>query len=146
MKQGTFVIVLASILVCLLSSFSYLHVCILTGSIQFPLNANLSHRMTKPAKWPVRPWKTQISLGFCPVRSEPSLIRVLPVCLKKPWVLGYPLSTQWRNLIWLGGCPGWSESLPGTPYAVIFWFCNAVAHLFCEAYWHSVAPFMQRLS
>ena len=26
--------------------------------------------MTKPTKWPVRPAKTQISLGFCPVWSE----------------------------------------------------------------------------
>ena len=29
--------------------------------------------MTKPTKWPVRPAKTQISLGICPVWSESSL-------------------------------------------------------------------------
>ena len=29
--------------------------------------------MTKPTKWPVRPAKTLISLGICPVWSESSL-------------------------------------------------------------------------
>ena len=33
----------------------------------------LSHLMTKPTKWSVRPAKTQISLGICPVWSESSL-------------------------------------------------------------------------
>ena len=32
-----------------------------------------SHIMTKPTKWHVRPAKTQISLGICPVWSESSL-------------------------------------------------------------------------
>ena len=27
----------------------------------------------------------------------PSLIRVIPVRMKKPWVLSYPLSAQWRS-------------------------------------------------
>ena len=31
---------------------------------------NMSHSMTKPTKWHVRPAKTQISLGICPVWSE----------------------------------------------------------------------------
>ena len=30
----------------------------------------MSRSMTKPTKWPVRPAKTQISLGICPVWSE----------------------------------------------------------------------------
>ena len=33
----------------------------------------LSHLMTKPAKWHIRPAKTQISLGICLVWSESSL-------------------------------------------------------------------------
>ena len=49
----------------------------------------------------------------------PSLIRVFAVRMKKPWVLSYPLSTQWR-LIRLGGCPGWSESLLGSHHFVGF--------------------------
>ena len=31
---------------------------------------HMSHRMTKPTKWPVRPANTQISLGIRPVWSE----------------------------------------------------------------------------
>ena len=34
---------------------------------------HLSRIMTKPTKWHVRPWKTQISLGIRPVWSESSL-------------------------------------------------------------------------
>ena len=36
------------------------------------LDGHLSHLITKPAKWHMRPAKTQISLGFRPVRSESS--------------------------------------------------------------------------
>ena len=45
---------------------------------------------TKSTKWPVRPAKTQIILGIRPVWS------VFAVCMKKPWVLSYPLSAQRR--------------------------------------------------
>ena len=34
---------------------------------------HLNRLKTKPTKWHVRPAKTQISLGICPVRSESSL-------------------------------------------------------------------------
>ena len=50
----------------------------------------LSHLMTKPTKWHVRPAKTPISLGIRPVWS------VIAVRMKKSWVLSYPLSTQRR--------------------------------------------------
>ena len=56
----------------------------------------------------------------------PSLIRVFAVCMKKPWVLSYPLSAQWR-LIKLGRCPGWSESSLGAHS--FCWFCHLVAHM-----------------
>ena len=36
------------------------------------IKSYLSRIMTKPIKWPVRPAKTQISLGICPVWSESS--------------------------------------------------------------------------
>ena len=64
---------------------------------------NMSHLMTKPTKWHVRPAKTQISLGIRPVFT---------VRMKKAWVLSYPLSAQ-RRLIRLGRCPGWSSSSLG---------------------------------
>ena len=54
---------------------------------------NLSHSMTKPTKWPVRPAKTQISLRICPVWSESLLC-----------------TSGGKRL---GRCPGWSESLLG---------------------------------
>ena len=47
----------------------------------------MSRLMTKPTKWHVRPAKAQISLGINPVWS------VFAVCMKKAWVLSYPLST-----------------------------------------------------
>ena len=81
---------------------------------------NLSPLMTKPTKWHVRPVKTQISLGICPVWS------VFAVRMKKAWVLSYPLRAQ-RRLIRLGGCPGWSESLLGAQS--FCWFCHEAAHL-----------------
>ena len=66
----------------------------------------LSSRMTKPTKLTVCWAKTQISLGIRPVWS------IFAVHMKNPWVLSYPMSTQWR-LIRLGRCPGWSESWLG---------------------------------
>ena len=66
--------------------------------------------MTKPTKWPVRPAKTQISLGICHL---PSLIRVFAVHSmdsKGPKVS----SCIQRRLIRLGWCPDRSESSLGT--------------------------------
>ena len=42
--------------------------------------------------------------------------------MKKAWVLSYPLSAQ---LIRLGGCPGWSETLLAAP--PFCWFCYVTA-------------------
>ena len=68
----------------------------------------------------VRPGKTDQP------RHPPSLIRVFAICMKKPWALSYPLSTQGR-LIRLGRCPGWSElSLCAESFC---WFCHDAAHL-----------------
>ena len=50
--------------------------CLLSGSFSFRIIfvvQQVSHLMTKPTKWPVRPAKTRISLGICPVWSESSL-------------------------------------------------------------------------
>ena len=62
----------------------------------------MSRLMTKLTKWHVRRAKTQISLGGS----------VFAVHMMKAWVLSYPLNAQ-RRLIWLGGCPVWSESSLG---------------------------------
>ena len=47
---------------------------------------------------------------------------VFAVCLKKAWVLSYPLSAQQR-LIRLGRCPGWSESLLGAHAILLVLSC-----------------------
>ena len=45
----------------------------------------------------------------------PSLIRVFVVCMKKHWVLSYPLSAQWRY---------WSESSLGTQFILLVLSCG----------------------
>ena len=69
----------------------------------------------------VRPAKTQISLGICPVWSESSL------CAQ--WVAedpSFPHATA-KTLIRLGGCLGWSESSLGAqPFG---WFCHVALHI-----------------
>ena len=77
---------------------------------------NMSRRMTKPNQRPVRPVKTQISLGIRPVWSESSL---------SAWRNTRPLTTYWAHRKTLR-CPGWSESALGAH--VICWFCHAAAH------------------
>ena len=67
--------------------------------------------MTKSTKWPVRPAKTQITLG------------IFAVLLKKHCSLNYLLRAQWR-LIRLGGCPGWSESSLAGVHVPFSWFCH----------------------
>ena len=64
--------------------------------------------MTKPTKWPVRPAKTQISLGIRPVWS------VFAVCMKKHWALNYTC-TYWV----------YSEDWAHKSFC---WFSHVVAH------------------
>ena len=86
---------------------------------------HLSRLMTNPTKWHMRPADSDQP------GHPPSLIRVITVWMKKAWFLSYSLSTQ-RRLIWLGGCPGWSESSLGAhasllvltrggPFYVVMW-------------------------
>ena len=58
-----------------------------------PIISEMSHSMTKPTKGHVRPVKTQISLGICPVGSE-SLLSAW----RNKWVLSYPWSAL--RIIW----------------------------------------------
>ena len=82
----------------------------------------ISHLMTKPTKWHVRPAKTQISLGI-PPQSDLSL------CCPHEETLGpkLPIQRRAKTLIRLGGCPGWSESSLGAQW--FCWFCHEVAHI-----------------
>ena len=62
------------------------------------------------------------------LRSAPSLIRVFAVRMKKPWVLNYPLSAQWR--LWSDWADAQADlSLLGAQS--FCWFCHEAAH-YCE--------------
>ena len=90
---------------------------------------NLSHRTTKPTKRPLRPAKTQISLGICPVWSESS---------PSTWRNIGPLTTYWVHsqdsdhtgqmprLIWVFR---WA-------HMSFCWFCHAAAHFICIFWTH----------
>ena len=82
----------------------------------------MSLHITKLTNWSVHPVTTHISLGICPVWSV-----FFAVCMKKAWVLSYPLSAQRRlwsdwgmpRLIWIfAGCTSFH------------WFCYAAAHMY----------------
>ena len=65
----------------------------------------------------------------------PSLIRVFAVCLKKAWVLNYPLSVQQR--LWSDLVDAQADlSLPWA-HMPFCWFCHALAHviLYFQAIW-----------
>ena len=77
---------------------------------------NMSHSMTKPTKWPLRPAKTQVSLGIHLVWSESS------VCTQ--WVAKDKLSScGQRRLIRLSRCIGWSEFSLGTHIVLLVLSC-----------------------
>ena len=80
----------------------------------------------KTNKMSVRPAKTQISLGICPVWSESSL------CAQ--WVTKDPsfLHADSKDSDQTGRCQGWSESSLGAqPHC---WFCHEVAQVFSNAF------------
>ena len=72
----------------------------------------MSRRMTKPTKWPVRPAKTQIRLGICPVWLESSL--------SAHWVAAD--SEDWSDEA--DAQPDMSLCLAHRSFC---WFCHAVA-------------------
>ena len=62
----------------------------------------------------------------------PSLIRVFAVCWKGS--KGPKLSScGQRRLVWLGGCPGWSES--SLSAHSLCWFCHVAAHIAINIKW-----------
>ena len=76
--------------------------------------------MPKPTKWPVRPAKTQISLGIGPVWSESSLY--FKWVAKDPRFLDAD-SEDWSD--WAAAHADPSLHLAHTPFC---WFCHAVAY------------------
>ena len=77
-----------------------------------------SHLMAKPTKWPVRPAKTQISLGICPVWSESLLCAQLVAMdpnssggqqrLRSDWANAQAdLSLRWTHMPFVGFVMRW---------------------------------------
>ena len=72
-------------------------------------------------------WQNQQNV-LCAQRNSdqpghpPSLIRVVAVCMKKPWALNYP-SYPMSALQRLGRSPGWSESLLGAQVILLVLSC-----------------------
>ena len=81
----------------------------------------MSRSMTKQH---VRPAKTQISLGIH------SLIRVFADHTKKPRVLSYPLSAQWR--LWSDWADAQADLSLHWAHMPFCWFCHEAAHMPCE--------------
>ena len=90
----TVIVCKAAVTYCLPPGIQFLAALVALTDIQ------MSQSTKQPTKWPVRPAKTQISLGIHPVWS------VIPVHMKKPWGLGYPLSAYRR--LW----SDWADAQP----------------------------------
>ena len=74
-----------------------------------------------PAKWHVRPAKTQISLGIRPVWS------VFAVRMKKAWVFSYQLSAQRR--LWSDWADARADPSLRWAHMPFRWFCHEVAQI-----------------
>ena len=94
---------------------------------KFWTHEEMSRLMTKPAKWHVRPAKTQISLGIHPVWSESLLSTWRKLGTLAPHWAHSEDSDQTGWMIRLGGCPSWSGSLLGTQS--FCWFCHEAAQI-----------------
>ena len=94
------------------------------------------------AKWKLSRLMTKPTISCAPSEGSdqpgcpPSLIRGFAVCMKKHWVISYPLSTP-RRLIRLGGCPGWSESSLGAQIILLVLSCGGsiVSVVFAVLFW-----------
>ena len=93
-----------------LSSFGYFHFSALKI-------VKMSRSTIKPTRWHVRPAKTQIRLGI--YRDWSVLV------MRFVGYSGPKLSScgQWRLLIRLVGCPGWSESSLGAQVILLVLSC-----------------------
>ena len=92
------------------------------GTCSILLHTEMSHLVTKPTKWYVRPAKTQISLGVRPVWS------VFAVRMKKAWVLTYLLSAQRR--LWSDWADAQADLSLRWAHMQFCWFCHEAAKMF----------------
>ena len=82
----------------------------------------VSRIITKPTKWSVRPAKTQISLGICPVWSESSL------CAQ--WAANDPRFLHADSEDWSEWADTQADLSLRWAHGSLCWFCHVVAHFF----------------
>ena len=99
----------------------------------------LSHLVTKPIKWHVRPAKTLISLG---IRIH-LVWSVFTVRMKKAWVLSYPLSTLRR--LWSDWVDAQADLSLRCGHRPFCWFCHKAAHFWIVTEPRSFGPNMEVL-
>ena len=81
----------------------------------------MSHRMTKPTKWPLRPAKTQISLCIRPIWSESSL---------SAWTNTGSPATHWAHYEdWSDWADAQADLSLRWAQGPFCWFCHEVAHI-----------------
>ena len=71
-------------------------------------------------------------MTVCPAKTQPGLIRVFAVRMKKAWVLSYPLSVQRR--LWSDWVNTQADLSPHLAHSHFFWFCHEAAQI-CLQYW-----------
>ena len=89
----------------------------------FGVHTHKSHSMTKPTKWPGATREHSDQPGHLP-----SLIRVCPVRMKKPWVLSYPLSGQRRH--WSDWADTQADLSLRWGHMSLCWFYRAEAQIY----------------
>ena len=122
-KPSLFINVISILFLVVLLKYTlhqYLSAVYITFSLKIQCS-KMSRIMTKPTKCPVRPAKTQISLGIRPDWS------FFTVRVKKAWVLSYPLNAQRR--LWSIWADAQADLSLHWAHRSFFWFCHAAAQI-----------------
>ena len=89
------------------------------------VQVRVSHSMTKPTKWHVRPAKTQISLGICPIWSESSLCTL--------WVAkGLKVSSCRQQRLWSVWAYAQADLSLCRAHSSFCQFCHAATQMICS--------------
>ena len=115
------------------------------------MSTNIYSCMTKPTKWYVRPAKTRISLGICPVWSEFLLSAWRKRVLATHWVHSKDwsyaqadLSLSWAYMQFCRFCHALAHLSFSTPdiwaSAFLWWLNSMHAHLAIRKLWVWLSP------
>ena len=99
---------------CFVVVFSYLyaHVCSCENEPRYVRTSKMAHAPSEDSDQP---------------RHPPSLIRVFAVCMKKAWVLSYPLSAQRR--LWSDWANVQADLSLRWAHMPLWWFCHDAAQM-----------------